>query len=70
MNELRDRIAERLCNLTLAQTGDATSYYLKMADECIRQMEWAREEHGWTTCPICGGPPHDDLTPAPEDWKP
>ena len=85
MSDLRDKLAERLCNITLPLMGDATpwqraqrhtkDYYRKMADECIRQMTWARRGHGsvWF-----GGVEHKNLplmiesppSLAPEDWKP
>ena len=85
MTDLRDAIAQRLCDLTLARMGDSTpwqtsarhtkDYYRHMADECIRQMEWART--GWIASKGSNGStfytnanPPIPLTPAPDDWKP
>jgi len=49
--------------------------WLRVADECIRQMEWARK--GWLERIDSNGsrfymtaPPQSPLTLAPDDWKP
>ena len=42
--------------------------YGAMADECIRQMDWAAR-NAFDSC--CNrGPLPQDLTPAPDDWRP
>ena len=44
--------------------------WLKVADECIRQMEWAAA-NGFNHCCSRGlHNPLDPMTLAPEDWKP
>ena len=53
-------------NLTLGEK-DACVYFA-MADECIRQMEWAtREGRDFESLDILDKP---KLTIAPDDWKP
>jgi hypothetical protein len=41
---------------------------MSLREQLARQLGFVfRKAAG---CPTCGGPPHDDLTIAPEDWKP
>jgi hypothetical protein len=42
---------------------------LDVADECIRQMEWARTL-GRTDNPDRYWEPYPELTAAPDDWNP
>lgn len=51
--------------------------WLAVADECIRQMEWAFNQGASARCPydckgcrICADMDAPALTPAPEDWRP
>lgn len=41
--------------------------FLEMADECIRQMEWARRRNPWVDQSEYDRSP---MTVAPEGWKP
>ena len=66
---LREELADKFEGWRCAQCDLPRSEWLEMADECIRQMEWAQSK-GATYCPFCGGPPHAALTLAPEDWNP
>jgi hypothetical protein len=51
---------------------DAEQSFLRMADECIRQMEWVRKD----CIACCTQADYEDyiktfaLTLAPSDWKP
>ena len=80
MSDLREKLARRLANLTVARVGDkepwdqgtmgqySRDFFYKMADECLRQMEWA-SRNGFDSC--CNrGLLSQDLTPAPDDWTP
>lgn len=93
MSDLREQLANRLANVgggtICVGENDFGAHafrenlekWLALADECIRQMEWARRK--------CARPRRDDhkdpsmpsavfhipgtyvdLTLAPEDWKP
>lgn len=85
MDDLREKLAERFADIFLARYGDGSPYatlntwqrekWLEMADECIRQMEWARHEcpFEWAGTPdpvTKAGSPDAILTPAPPDWRP
>lgn len=55
----------------------ANQYWLQAADECIRQMEWARSQAArsdiWinkTASQAATESPNFPLTLAPADWKP
>lgn len=71
---LREDLARRLARLN--ETEEDWRLYLTSADECIRQMEWARrgmllklaglKDTGQTLAPITDPP----LTLAPEGWTP
>jgi hypothetical protein len=54
------------CGTCAEDTSLLGEFWFSMADECIRQMEWARSCYDWTA-PTELNPP---LTIAPEDWKP
>lgn len=67
---LRKELAERLLDVACSDNYAAgiasmapiqwtKTLALNLADECIRQMEWAR--HEWYS---------EKLTAAPEGWKP
>ena len=80
MSDLREKLAARL-HAALC-TVDMDTYeipelaeLLPLADECIRQMEWART--GWIASKDNNGSmfytketPPVPLTPAPDDWTP
>lgn len=70
MPDLREQLAARLiaCSLNYLRSEDAVA----LADEVIRQMQWARRSckdyvinDGWGDIPM-----KQDLTAAPNDWKP
>ncbi len=48
--------------------AECDPYWLAQADECIRQMEWARADAGLEFEPGTDEVP--PLTLAPEDWEP
>jgi len=56
VSDLRYQLARRLCEIgdrgDIAGVGLLPEVYVEMADECIRQMEWARAGHGY--CRFCG----------------
>lgn len=80
MADLREQLAQRLAAVVPTSNYGAEldlrkvqeKFYGALADECLRQMEWARHE--------CSTGPGDSegveldfdqpLTLAPEDWKP
>ena len=68
MSDLRERLAERLVHVAggLPNPGGmGWGMFLLLADECIRQMEWARHDvynmHGERDAT-------EPLTAAPDDW--
>lgn len=76
MRDLREKLAVRLWLVSL---GDAVPKVLthtpnhfvmegwrRLANECIRQMGWARLQGGLAADGQLPGP--DTLTPAPDDW--
>lgn len=86
MSDLREQLANRLFDVVQVarhrQLDPGTLYskaqfteYKDLADECIRQMEWARGlvprcEFDCKGCPKCESFGYQPLTLAPEDWKP
>jgi len=74
MSDLREDLAGKLWKewegLGLATGELAMHRFERVADECIRQMEWAAA-NGFNHCCSRGlHNPLDPLTLAPEDWKP
>ena len=74
---LETAIAQRFCVLSKEDWPSLTrsdrQFYRRLADECIRQMEWTREEmRGSFSEPGREIKPSDMpvLTLAPENWKP
>jgi len=76
VSNLREELARRLSTIwqkEMQDEPDADVHWNAIADECIRQMEWARRE-----CVIPFQPDYDEceidysapLTFAPADWKP
>ena len=72
---LREELARRLARI--CETEEDWGLYTTQADECIRQMEWARTRHGekWEGDGRDGTRhivdlDEEPLTLAPEDWKP
>ena len=90
MSDLREKLAGRLFDVVQkarhAPIDPATMYvdaqwteYAALADECIRQMEWAREaalvsvsEPGrdWAENRREHPDRYPSLTSAPDDWRP
>ena len=80
MTNLREELAMRIQVVARNSILESGEIHLAIADEVIRQMEWARRE-GWNDC---GDQfmlqPHEyfdqhnnhdvGLTLAPKDWKP
>ena len=84
--DLREKLAARLAATSPrmdfanqmmhpSPTFDSHADWLRVADECIRQMEWART--GWIASKGSNGStfytnanPPIPLTPAPDDWRP
>ena len=72
MSNLREELADQLFRAWHAAVPGSNGWLL-VADECIRQMEWARRE-----CVIPFQPDYDEceidysapLTLAPKDWQP
>lgn len=69
--ELADQL--RLAALMTQPPYATEDSWLNVADECLRQMEWAREhgssEQAYQECEHCTPDP-GPLTLAPKDWKP
>ena len=71
MKDLRENLAERFADVLdpyLGHEGYWPGGAEAMADECIRQMEWAAQ-NAFDSCCNRGMLPQD-LTPAPDDWTP
>lgn len=69
---LREELARRLYKATYPELEphNASDLWLLIADECIRQMEWARETVPMTKTLAATFRDLVPLTLAPEDWKP
>ena len=59
---MREKLADQLRVLYPEATEDVFGV---LADECLRQMEWARRQ-----VPMGMSPRQVDLAIAPPDWKP
>ena len=69
MSDLREKLAARIKGPNCAYPLDNEDW-LAVADECIRQMEWARKEHGLDAAVWWKSPQMRSLTLAPDDWSP
>jgi len=79
MSDLREQLSTRLLmcfgegrarHMQPDGTVNVVAVWNCVADECIRQMEWAAA-NGFNHCCSRGlHNPLDPLTLAPEDWKP
>ncbi len=72
-DRVREQLAQRFGDV-ISPYGDRLldedGWLSDLADECIRQMRWARSQ----VYSVPGGPPYltaaIQLEPAPEDWQP
>jgi hypothetical protein len=69
--DLREKLVKRLMGEFWRGTnhepsGEFNDHWTRTADECIRQMEWARQACGDGP----GRPQGKPLTLAPEGWRP
>jgi hypothetical protein len=67
---LREKMVTRLQEWQCAQCDMPLSFWQSLADECIRQMEWARRQEWVTEEMFRTARIARPLTLAPEDWKP
>ena len=75
MSDLREKLVARFTHIFTGCAGDYDKPMEALADECIRQMEWART--GWVASKDNNGSryytvagPRDPLTAAPDAWRP
>ena len=77
---LREHLARQFAGMFIARIDDREQYdaiasfnkvkFLSLADECIRQMEWAARNAFDKCCNRGTDWLPEDLTAAPDDWTP